>query len=246
MAYTANPEHDALAHDDAMADAQDAVEQELIAVSSEITHLFTQLARTAPLSRLTAPQMNSTTRRSLGVPLIEAIDDSLAYPGPHGALMAVIAGSDCPLVAALRQALATHWIDNNAAELADRVCMTRIKQDQPATLAASEALQAQVKRENAAYTPGPWVAASDPDSYIAHGECHGIFCADSISYDNFEDDFVAKANINYKNCEANARLIAAAPELLAALIYLRDCIETGKEPGMGIVHAAIRKALGKS
>ncbi len=37
---------------------------------------------------------------------------------------------------------------------------------------------------------------------------------------------------------------AVKTELLEALIYLRDCIETGKEPGMGIVHAAIKKAGG--
>ena len=42
------------------------------------------------------------------------------------------------------------------------------------------------------------------------------------------------------------RLSDALADALAALIYLRDCIETGKEPGMGIVHAAIRKAEGKS
>lgn len=120
MAYTANPEHDALAHDDAMADAQELVENELAAVTDEITHLFTRLVRTAPLHRLTAPQVSGRTGRAMGVPLIEAIDDSLTYDAPHAALMAVIAGSDCALVVALRQALAKHWIDNNAAELADR------------------------------------------------------------------------------------------------------------------------------
>lgn len=120
MAYTAHPEHDALAHDDAMADAQELVENELAAVTDEITHLFTQLVRKSPLTRLTAPQLNPVTHRSMDVPLIEAIDGSLAYTAPHDALLAVIAGSSCALVAALRQALAKHWIDNNAAELADR------------------------------------------------------------------------------------------------------------------------------
>lgn len=36
----------------------------------------------------------------------------------------------------------------------------------------------------------------------------------------------------------------AAPDLLAALIYLRDCIESGREPGMGDVLRAINKATG--
>lgn len=43
---------------------------------------------------------------------------------------------------------------------------------------------------------------------------------------------------------ANARLIAAAPELLAELLYLRECIETGKDPAMSSVNAAIAKAAG--
>jgi len=74
----------------------------------------------------------------------------------------------------------------------------------------------------------------------------GVFSGDGIDAARFEDDFIAVTNLNHENCEANARLIAAAPDLLEALEYLRDCIETGKKPGMGIVHAAIRKGQGKS
>ena len=44
--------------------------------------------------------------------------------------------------------------------------------------------------------------------------------------------------------DANGRLMAAAPDLLAALVYLRNCIESGREPGMAIALDAIRKAGG--
>jgi hypothetical protein len=36
----------------------------------------------------------------------------------------------------------------------------------------------------------------------------------------------------------------AAPDMLAALKYVRDCIEAGNEPGMGMVHRAIAKTEG--
>ncbi|MGS0756172.1 hypothetical protein ACVBEH_16910 [Roseateles sp. GG27B] len=44
--------------------------------------------------------------------------------------------------------------------------------------------------------------------------------------------------------DANAKLVASAPALLAALVYLRDCIESDIEPGMGKVNDAIRQAGG--
>ena len=40
------------------------------------------------------------------------------------------------------------------------------------------------------------------------------------------------------------RLMAAAPELLDGLIYLRNCIETGMQPAMRKVNEAISKAQG--
>jgi len=45
--------------------------------------------------------------------------------------------------------------------------------------------------------------------------------------------------------KANAALIAAAPDLLAALKYLLECAENGTEPGYGIAIRAIEKAEGK-
>ncbi|GAB3358939.1 MULTISPECIES: hypothetical protein [Giesbergeria] len=118
MFYTANPELDAARHEDAMEAAQEATAHEYQQVAADIRYLFTELVMTAPLMRLTAPQLRSTGSGILPVPIIEAIDDSLTYSKPHDALMAVIAQSQCPLVAHLREALAQHWIDHHAQDLA--------------------------------------------------------------------------------------------------------------------------------
>lgn len=37
---------------------------------------------------------------------------------------------------------------------------------------------------------------------------------------------------------------AAAPDMLAALKYVRDCIEAGNQPGIVVVHRAIARAEG--
>jgi len=72
----------------------------------------------------------------------------------------------------------------------------------------------------ASFTPGPWLAMLDPryidnwqitaktDGWVAGGECpDGWFIA----------DVHAGAGANVEGAEGNARLIAAAPDLLDAL-----------------------------
>lgn len=44
-----------------------------------------------------------------------------------------------------------------------------------------------------------------------------IFAVDGIGEANAYEDFIAEVNVNFRSHEANARLIAAAPELLEAL-----------------------------
>ena len=57
---------------------------------------------------------------------------------------------------------------------------------------------------------------------------------------------IANLHISNDTELANAYLIKAAPNLLDALIYLRGCIETGREPAMGSVNEAISRATGST
>ncbi len=78
------------------------------------------------------------------------------------------------------------------------------------------------------HTPGPWHYQENLDAYthIVRDSNNGYVC--KCSQDSS------------RNTEDNARLIAAAPELLAALkIYVEKFGDTG------IAHAAIAKAEGR-
>lgn len=113
--------------------------------------------------------------------------------------------------------------------------MTRAERDRPAALRASEAQQQRIKAENekAGHTPGPWFAVgwqveiaddnrpdicnTNPETFGQHGRSDSERCA-------------------------NARLIAAAPELLAALVMLLDAYEIPSVREQA--RAAIKKATG--
>ena len=84
------------------------------------------------------------------------------------------------------------------------------------------------------FTPGPW----------EYGEERG--CCREIHADN-GPELYAIAQTRHGDpeiCEANARLIAAAPDMLDALIAVVDFIEgkPGAPEPFGIVRAAIAKA----
>lgn len=49
-------------------------------------------------------------------------------------------------------------------------------------------------------------------------------------------------NGNYKEAEANAKLIAAAPELLEALIKTKEWLNDNNFPKLNIINNAIKKA----
>ena len=84
--------------------------------------------------------------------------------------------------------------------------MSRLERDRAAALEASKASQAQAKRENAAHTPGPWmVEPLGSDCFEVKCE-FGYFIA--TCHDGARGD---------RNADVNARLIAAAPEMLDAL-----------------------------
>ena len=86
--------------------------------------------------------------------------------------------------------------------------MNRLEQDRAAALEASKASQARAKRENAKirHTPGPWmVEPLGSACFEVKCEC-GYFIA--TCHDGVRGD---------RNADVNARLIAGAPDLLAAL-----------------------------
>lgn len=112
----------------------------------------------------------------------------------------------------------------------------------------------------AQHTPGPWSAhncavkptATDEGKRfwdICAGHVHKSPCDKHISgYIACPDMHVA--SVQFGNAEANARLIAAAPELLAALETLVNSV--GNYPTISvdeadkIARAAIAKALGRT
>ncbi|NHZ94623.1 hypothetical protein [Massilia sp. CCM 8734] len=94
-----------------------------------------------------------------------------------------------------------------------------------------------------AHTPGPWIVCVQDGDDMAHtvfAECQlGKGRIDAVEW----DDAVARAGLNWENFEANARLIAAAPELLEALAALID--SKGMLPSAWrTAEAAIAKATG--
>jgi hypothetical protein len=98
---------------------------------------------------------------------------------------------------------------------------------------------------SAKHTPGPWYCLPE---YSNGGEVHsaaGIICDASIGRNEREE--YQKAH--RAESEANARLIAAAPELLAALkeilVAAEECGAIGSHgPALKTARAAIAKAQG--
>ena len=98
------------------------------------------------------------------------------------------------------------------------------------------------------HTPGPWVL-SDVDT--AHMMFDGLFARPVFAFHGGKGDkHPAMAYGSAETVEANARLIAAAPDLLAELIEALEVIqdyaaENGDSPAcIGTIYAAIAKATG--
>ena len=85
---------------------------------------------------------------------------------------------------------------------------------------------------SAQHTPGPWSFDGPPDNHIVWSDSENRVC------------FLAHSNgANEARDTANARLIAAAPELLGALTNLRNILNAaGYETSHA--NAAIAKATG--
>ena len=120
--------------------------------------------------------------------------------------------------------------------------MSRLERDRAAALAASIASQAKAKRENAKHTPGPWmVEPLGSACFEVKCEC-GYFIA--TCHDGVRGD---------RNADVNARLIAGAPDLLAALQRIVAVLDkqvasphlAERASPLAQAKAAIAKAIGE-
>lgn len=91
------------------------------------------------------------------------------------------------------------------------------------------------------HTPGPWAKLI----YSVHAQTKPGIYGIQVAETSFEDN-----DMSHEECEANARLIAAAPELLEALIKIHNMLvdigpinETASRM-LGITYPAIKKAEG--
>ena len=92
------------------------------------------------------------------------------------------------------------------------------------------------------WTPGPWGVGVPNDKTYAD---IGIHSSEWVIADMCKD--VCKLTVNQR---ANARLIAAAPDLYEALVLAEDRIESERSPGewdplLREIRAAIAKARGE-
>lgn len=91
------------------------------------------------------------------------------------------------------------------------------------------------------YTPGPWELSEYRPPYDDMGGDY------SIGYTDADGVFWEIATLEpwRGSRHADARLIAAAPELLAALEWLRDSGECDEPETQSVIRSAIAKARGE-
>jgi len=111
--------------------------------------------------------------------------------------------------------------------------------------------------ERKGHTPGPWHVvyydAGDCDYYDHNGPCPSVQAPDEqdcaiVHWDGFKQKYWSSANGNQRQIEANARLIAAAPELLDNLQNLAAILDGDSRcyvvQALAFARAAITKAEG--
>lgn len=102
------------------------------------------------------------------------------------------------------------------------------------------------------HTEGPWVVCiedGDNKAFTVFSECQ-LDENNRISADDFSHMCICTAGLNHENFEANARLIAAAPELLESLQELVQILEKmlmiQGEPKPGSIGHKARAAIAKA
>lgn len=89
-------------------------------------------------------------------------------------------------------------------------------------------------REYTGNTGSPAIIEQSGGAYVRHDDHQAL--ADEWGAEKDQLEQIAMAQ-TVTITEARAE----AAGLREALAYLRDCIESGREPGMGIVHRALRQ-----
>lgn len=118
---------DAVRHADHIGDMQDSLLARQIQAeqhaAAEIRELLTVTVRKVSPKRLSLPLplVRNGGLIVTALDMSEAIADTLTNGKPLEALLAVFANSECPHVAALREAVAADYIDRNAAEIGNAV-----------------------------------------------------------------------------------------------------------------------------
>ena len=91
-------------------------------IAAEITELLTVTVTKLPYKFISLPCVtyrDAPAGRIATTPIAEVVADECTGGKPLDALMAVIAGSTCPLVAELRKAIAARYVYANASDIAE-------------------------------------------------------------------------------------------------------------------------------
>lgn len=117
---------DAIEHADHIGAMQDSLLDRQIKAEkqaeAEIKALFTKTVRKVSSKHLAAPFVrhgSSGSARIDTTPLSEAVADTCTNGAPLEALMKVMEASDCPLVAAWREAMAVDYSYRNASDIGE-------------------------------------------------------------------------------------------------------------------------------
>jgi hypothetical protein len=102
---------------------------------------------------------------------------------------------------------------------------------------------------NAKHTPGPWRTLSANDYTYENGKALKIVAVNPAHHSDYKFSTIVYGDMADGRCEADARLIASAPDLLAALEAARDYIAAASPQGYSApclwpIDAAIAKARG--
>ena len=89
--------------------------------------------------------------------------------------------------------------------------------------------------EKVTHTPGPWSVED-----CTPGESTGLRFAI-----NSKDNVIARTTDGWKEAQANARLIAAAPDMHEVLSELLDTLELSKDYGFDDEYEKVRAVLAK-